>query len=535
MKNSTFFYITVLFVLIFTGCTSVEKYNAHSDKKIAVNQLRKDVDFVYKKLLNNHAKLDFYLSKNLIDKKFDSLKKTIQNPLKPNDFYLKLYPVLRDLRHGHTDVFPYTKKQSKEEIKRLKDSKGVLGQMTFFWENDSVYLVRSTLKDSLLKTGSVLLKIDDVSPYDLRKKYKNVYYGDGYNATYADNRLNRSFIDYYFTLEIGVKDSVKFDFKYNGKEYSKMVYRIFPEKKTEEKSDKKDKPTVSNGKNKPEKFTIKPFEYDYKYSAKTFSKILSFPTNDSAFAVLKINNFNFGKYEKTYKDVFTKIKAYKVKNLVIDLRNNGGGKLADSNLLFNYLVKDNDKFLGEQIITNSKAIQQSIVDIMPWYAKPIIYPVSLLSFALTRTNDKGENYIKPSLSRVKFKSKDLIFDGNVYVLINGGSYSASVLISSNLKSSNRAYFVGEETGGDATGTVAGFMPVYKLPNSKLKLSIGTIFLQPAQAELFKKGNGIYPDFEIKPTLKDKQKNIDPELIWVLTDIKNGNKELKKVVNSSQKN
>jgi C-terminal processing protease CtpA/Prc len=44
------------------------------------------------------------------------------------------------------------------------------------------------------------------------------------------------------------------------------------------------------------------------------------------------------------------------------------------------------------------------------------------------------------------------FKGKIYVMINGGSFSASSLISSNLKL-KRVTFVGEETGGAFNGTV----------------------------------------------------------------------------------
>jgi C-terminal processing protease CtpA/Prc len=110
------------------------------------------------------------------------------------------------------------------------------------------------------------------------------------------------------------------------------------------------------------------------------------------------------------------------------------------------------------------------------------------------------------------------FKGKIYVLINGGSFSASSIISSNLKSTQRAFFVGEETGGAYNGTVAAQMPLVQLPNSKVNLRIG-LALVSAAGKTNIEGRGIYPDKEILPTLEDRKNNIDPELNWILEDIR----------------
>jgi hypothetical protein len=44
-----------------------------------------------------------------------------------------------------------------------------------------------------------------------------------------------------------------------------------------------------------------------------------------------------------------------------------------------------------------------------------------------------------------------------------------------------------------------------------------------------KGRGIFPDKEIIPTLEDRLKGNDPELSWILKDIKSINKCFQKSV------
>jgi C-terminal processing protease CtpA/Prc len=103
-------------------------------------------------------------------------------------------------------------------------------------------------------------------------------------------------------------------------------------------------------------------------------------------------------------------------------------------------------------------------------------------------------------------------------MINGGTFSASSIISANLKGSKRATFVGEETGGAYNGTVAGIMPTIELPYSKTKVTIGLMVVAPFYKTPIE-GRGIFPDKEITPTLTDYITGQDPELNWILEDIR----------------
>jgi hypothetical protein len=78
--------------------------------------------------------------------------------------------------------------------------------------------------------------------------------------------------------------------------------------------------------------------------------------------------------------------------------------------------------------------------------------------------------------------------------------------------------VGQETGGAYNGTVAGFMPKIKLPNSKIQIRTG-IMLMASKFKTAKEGRGIFPDKEIIPTIEDRIKENDPELDWILNEIK----------------
>ena len=86
------------------------------------------------------------------------------------------------------------------------------------------------------------------------------------------------------------------------------------------------------------------------------------------------------------------------------------------------------------------------------------------------------------------------------------------------KETKRATIVGEETGGSATGTVAGRLPNFKLPHSNLSLSFGLMYIEQFSNNVNQGKGGVIPDIQIVPTLSDRINHIDPELQWILDEI-----------------
>ena len=128
---------------------------------------------------------------------------------------------------------------------------------------------------------------------------------------------------------------------------------------------------------------------------------------------------------------------------------------------------------------------------------PLVYSYLLIN---VHKDKDGKNYFGTETKPHQLNKN--AFNGKLYVLINGASFSASSILSTNLKGAQRATFVGEETGGDFNGTVAGFMPVLKMRYSKLNFRIGVMNFEPFY-QTATIGHGIYPDVHIQPTLKDK--------------------------------
>jgi len=497
-------------VLVCSSCVSVSHFNEHLNDPRSVESLRADVDFAHRKLKKLHPSLYRYISKEALDFKFDSLKSTLQTPMTSNDFFFRLSPVIASVRQGHTRLFPLGKKWTfKEQQKIISIGSSPLTKLSLGWFNNNLYLIEKTPLDSTLKAGTELISIDSVQPQELFEKYRPTFASDGFNTTFQDRFLFKNFAKYQF-FEKGLKDSILCQVKW--KDSTRFVWLKQPplEKKK----------TISSKALRTEK-RIQGFDN----RTQKHSKTLRFADADSTIALLSIRDFTKGKYRTFYKESFQTIDSVHSKTLIIDLRDNTGGDIADIRSLFSYLSEKPFRLVTPPMVNSKtslwpnpfKNIESPIQLAFRILSLPGLVIYDALHFINTYRGKDGHYYLKYASSKIKQPQPNR-FKGEVYVLINGCSFSAASVLSSNLKGSGRATFVGEETGGSTNSCVAGNMPSFKLPGSKLQLTFGLLEISTPYTTI-PDGRGIMPDVSIKPTLADRLKGVDPELEWVLETLK----------------
>jgi C-terminal processing protease CtpA/Prc len=512
-------FILVFVSLLFVQCTSVKRHNNHLSDLISVKDLESDVDLTYKKLQQLHPNLYWYISKKDLDYKFDSLKMTIRKPMKSLDFYKKLSPVVAAVRQGHTFVFPATKLMTKKETKALlKKGTGPFSQFDFDYFNNKLYVINNKSYDKSIKPGTEIVEVNGTKPKDLIQEYNEFYSSDGYNTTLKTRSSGKRFSSF-FTSQNGIKDSLKFNFKFND---SLKVITIRRHKEDTTKHVKKSqKRLTAIDRIKSRAIKKKKKVNGYNSDLKNYNRNLHFTEKDSSVAIMKIRGFRNGDFRTFYKESFSKIEKYKSNTFVLDLRDNGGGRLTEIANLYSYLSDSTFVFLDKSEVVSKSSLFEGAyfnggsfgVKAIKTIFSPLLYTYLLL----TVHRDKSGKNIYATQTKPHKVNKNS-FKGKIYVLINGMSFSASSIISSNLKGSKRATFVGEETGGAYNGTVAGFMPLVKLPNSGLKIRIGLMLIVPHYKTKIN-GRGIFPDVPIIPTLQDRIKGNDPEIDWILNDLK----------------
>ena len=499
-------YFSILVSLILASCTSVKEYNKKLEEPIPIVKLKKDVDFANKKLQKFHPNLYWYITKKQLDYKFDSLKQTIKQPLKPNEFFLKLAPVIADVREGHLRLIPLEKRFTKKETKKLKDQKGTLGRLNYVIENNHLYVKDNTEKVGNLKVGTEILTINNVPVSQILEKYRPLVTSDGNNTTYQKYSLARRF-NTFFTLEYGILDSLKVETKLKDS-LQTVVLKRETKTKTEKKKEKQDQKLTQEKKTK-----------GYNPITKSFNRNLQFLAKDSSIALVKIKSFSGTYSKKFYKETFSTLKKAKTKYLIIDIRDNLGGSLAEINNLYTYFAKEKFKFIKDiEVSSRTSILSTDYLSNFPTLTKPlgvISYPLYMMFSVISTKKKDGKFYIKDLFPSKKPKTN--AYKGETYVLINGSSFSASSVISAKFKADHLATLVGEETGGANDGTVAGIYSTQKLPNSKMKLPIGLFLIQP-NIEFSNTMKGVTPNVEIIPTLEEVLQKKDVQLNWILNDI-----------------
>ena len=520
-KTKNFRYCLVLVILL-QSCVSINRYNSQINTKKSVAELQSDVDYIQHKVEKLHPDLYHYISKTDLNDKFDSLRSSITTPMTSNDFYFRLSPVIASIKQGHTQTFPLTKKLKYNDKKTITLSgTSPLAQFDFELFDDKLYIVKNNSKDTTIKSGTELISVNGQKSQDIINKYRNTFCSDGYNTTFATRRLAKSFSRFFY-YQNGKIDSVYCQVSYNDsirniplKRYVKPKSSAINKSKVQLAEEKKEQQIESR----------KRQLLGYDALLEKYSKQLSFPVVDSSVAIMRISDFTKGNYKQFYKKSFHKLDSLHTKALIIDIRDNTGGRLSEVGNLYSYLADSSYHFIGKSEIASktglwntgffsSKPLWQHAIEII---AIPFYVGWNVYTFATTVKGKDNKYWFSLSETRLK-QPKPQRFKGKVYVLINGGCFSASSILSSNLYGAKRAIFVGKETGGANNGCVAGIMPTRTLPKSKLMVRFGLMTCEtPYKPKI--DGRGIFPDVEITPTLADRIDDTDPELNWVLNDIK----------------
>ncbi|MDP9961744.1 S41 family peptidase [Chryseobacterium lathyri] len=503
MKN----YSIILLAAALSSCSSIRRYNEQRAACIGPEELKEDIDYAYLKLQKMHPQLYWYISQKDLDYKFDSLKQTINQSLTPLQFYFKLQPVIADIREGHLALRIPRKKFTKSQIKALEHKKGMFSRFGYYIQDDHLYIIEN--KDSIedIKPGTEVLAINNIPVSEYIKKYRQLISSDGYNTTFQSYFLKDVFFNFY-TAENGFTDTAFIETLYNGTKQTYTLHRESKSKNDLEKDKEQEKRT-------PEKKVN-----DYVAFSNSYNRNFKFLDRDSTTAYIKIKSFSSDYSDKFYRETFSKIKNAGSKYLIIDVRNNYGGSLHEINNLYSYLApKPYVLIKPSQLASRVTPLRTNYFrKSTPFqYAfKSLAYPTYVFAQTFSTYKKDGKVYYKMKADKPTKPNKNA-FQGKVFVLINGGSFSASSIITAKLKYDKRAILVGEETGGANDGTVAGFYSYQKLPHSRINLPIGLLLVQP-NIDFLNMKRGVAPDVTVTESMQDIINKKDPQLDWVKNKI-----------------
>ena len=447
-------------------------------KKYPASALKEDA-LVFKNIvLKMHPAVGIYENRAHITQLFDNLIADLSDSLTEKQFRIKLKFIADELRCGHTEVAA-----SLAYFKAFKHLKINFSPYYFIPVQNKLFVLASLNRkqDTLLKVGTEVKRINGITIDTSFGLIRKMISTDGYNLSGKNYYLQRGFNAYHFAL-FSRPDTMEIEFlKSDSTTFTKRIKAIklenlppFPLQKREDSLYTK-----------------------YRRAAMSFRYLDA----EKSTMHLRIHSFSAWKYKKAYRKIFRQLEKNKTENLVIDLRNNGGGSLTNSYRLLEYIL-------------NEQTQQTLKTGIRKYPFKQ--YTRASYVFKLTRwglawigkhkkvnDTDYYTYTIKPSRKRH--------YNGKLLVLINGGSFSASCLTAAYIQHQKRGQFIGQETSGALEGCNAGVTPFYTLPNTKIRLRIPTFrVIHDPITQLT--GKGIQPDYPIEYQFKDIMGKKDLELL-----------------------
>ncbi len=194
---------------------------------------------------------------------------------------------------------------------------------------------------------------------------------------------------------------------------------------------------------------------------------------DGQTGILDINSFadrkfRDGNYYKFVKQVFDTLKQSGTRQLIIDLRDNTGGSSGRINYLYSFLSEGKFRFADRIVLTGpAKALPgESAKDLK-----------RRRSGAVSKHGRKVQRVLSKAM---KPRKANLRFDGEVVVLINEMTFSASGMFARFVQGSGRGKLLGVTAGASAGTTFGGSNRKKRLfigPNEEFELKINNIALQ----------------------------------------------------------
>ncbi|MGB3608210.1 S41 family peptidase [Psychroserpens sp.] len=492
MKNQIKNRIVLISVVI--SCFS---YVSFAQRMLSANELQKDADLLKKSLEHFHSGLYRYISPENFGKKFDDFENKLNEPLTYGEFYKLISQLLSEINCSHTKLNPYN--QKKEVRENLFDRSVYF---PFYFEIiDYSFVVTENASSQDLPRGSVITSINGVPSKEIILNLSSSTSSDGKGT--MGHRIKSLEIDrfsgveypifdlmfpLFYPLTNGVFEVEAINFSTNEK-LSFVVPALAKDERTKKMEERYGKtPSYDDG----WKFEILEDNIGYIRLAHFLTWQLSF------------------KKEEFFKNAFKEMQKKQVKNLVIDIRNSGGGDSGVYLEIFKYLF-DNDlicNFPKKSLIRNTEA-KPELAKYIQTYDKSVEYIIQNgVPSNFYSESDSGEFIVNEGGNCKLGKPYKNNFEGNVFILVNSANTSASFAFAHYAKEYKIATLVGQETGGNVLGFNGGNFLFFYLPNSKFEFDI------PLQAHYFSEksiDSGVQPHYLITRTSADIGNGIDKEM------------------------
>lgn len=492
------------FLLIYSifCCISLNAQNGADsifdiNKQFSVLQLKQDLDILKDSLQLLHPALYRYSSEPSFDSIFQTAYKRVNKPMLLSGFYGIVAPLVGKIGDIHTTV------ELPDEYHNYLATKGDLFPFDVRIINKEAFIISNNSLDSTIPAGSKILKINGQPIARVLQKMESYFSSEGFNETFKTKRVEQRFA-FHYQFVYGYSKQFKLQYAEESKQPQTKIVLAHPFAAIR----------VNRAKNG--------LQYPHLKSLFPQPPYLTLSLNrEKQTAILTIKWFqndvleSSGEQFKPFIDsAFLEITKSDIRNLVIDIRNNGGGESENASYLYSYLSDKPFKFL-HYLETNKKTYEiDKERGVKYSFVKDTKkYRTIDSSMAVRSSQFFGLNIQQPHSNN---------FSGNVFVLIDGLTTSAAPQFASLIKQNKRGLLIGEEAPGALYGGSGRGYAYFYLPNTGLLTMISLYRVGMANPGSKEKDVCIVPDYKTTTTIGDLLNGVDKDMEFSLKLI-NSNK------------
>lgn len=210
-------------------------------------------------------------------------------------------------------------------------------------------------------------------------------------------------------------------------------------------------------------------------------------------------------YETTIQKIFDELAQRNASNLILDLRDNGGGSEPNESILFSYLVQGP---LRKYEAVEARGRHISVRDLSGATFETDVFDDEEMKLQRRLSNGRlTRRNVPPEGLMTRWRRSSPVYQGRLVVLAGGNTFSGGAELASMLFHVRRAVFVGEEVGGTHEGNTSGYRWPVTLPNSGMTLRIPLLQFRFAWPGL-PKDRGVRPDCTVHPNAWENGRSKD---------------------------
>ncbi len=493
----------VAIVMFLAGC-GVSKSSFSPTKKYSLQQVENDYSIYQTMLQDSHPGLYWYTPKDSMDKYFREGAAQLKDSMTEPQFRRVLTWVTSKIHCGHTSLRfskPYSKYLDTVRSKIFPLSMKVWSGKDPGDEDTMVVATNLNRRDTIFKRGTRVEKINGRPIEEILDTMFQFISSDGYNRTHKFQTLsNRGYFGNLYTSLYGLSESYTIDYVDDaGKSRSTSIPVYNSATDTFNRAFIRLISTIPQPSRKERKLrelsSVRQLKID--------------TVNRTAF--MDLNSFGRGYHLKSFfRHSFRALRREKIKYLIIDVRNNGGGSVTNSTFISRYLINHRFK-IADSLYAIRKRSKYGR------YIQNDFFNRAFITLLTKRRKDGFYHfgYFERHHFRPKNRNR---FNGKVYVLIGGNSFSATTLFASAIIKQDDVVVVGEETGGGAYGNTAWLIPDVTLPETRIRFRL-PLFRLVVDKNYPKSGRGVQPEVEAMPTVDAVRRSADFKLDKVMELIK----------------